>query len=465
MTDQGLLARLEAHRTIGKAPREELEWIVAHGTLERLEPGELPPQSQAVDSLMVVLTGRMLIRVDRGAGPRKVLEWVGGDVAGLLPYSRMTAAPGDVTVVEPLEAVRVHRDHFRELVARCPTITATLVHVMLDRARQFTFSDYHDEKIMSLGRLAAGLAHELNNPASAVVRGAKALQDQLDQLDKSSRALGAAGLSEFLLRKIDNVRALCTPDTIARSAVERADREETIDAWLRAHRIDAVDVEALARSAITLDALDDLARALDDRTLPLAIRAITSSRVAHRTASEIETASSRIHSLMSAVKGFSRFEQAAVPSAMSIVQGLRDTLAVLNSKARAKNITVTLDIRSDVPQIVGVASELNQVWSNLIDNAIDASPESGQVKVVACREVDGQLVVKVIDHGDGIPPHLQSRVFDQFFTTKPQGQGTGLGLDIARRIVRSHDGILEFDTRQGLTEFRVRLPPATTSIS
>ncbi len=465
MSDPGLMARLDAHRTIGKAPREEREWIAAHGTLERLEPGQMPAaeQMRAIDSLIVVLSGKMLIRVDRGAGPRKVLEWNAGDVSGLLPYSRMVTAPGDVTVVEPTEVVRVHRDHFRELTAKCPEITTMLVHAMIDRARQFTFSDFHDEKMMSLGRLAAGLAHELTNPASAVVRGAKALHEQLDAVDASSRALGAAMLGPDLLAQIDRVRALCTPDAVARSPIEQTDREDAIDTWLHAHHIEHADVEALARSSVTLDALDELARALDDRTLPVAICAITSSRVAHRTAGEIEAASARIHSLVSSVRGFSRLDQSRVPVALSIVVGLRETLDVLNSKARGKMVSVNLDIAPDLPQVVGVASELNQVWANVLDNAIDASPAGGQVQVVACREVDGKLVVKIIDHGPGIAERDRPRVFDQFFTTKPQGEGTGLGLDVARRIVLSHDGLLEFVTRPGRTEFRVLLPPAPTS--
>ena len=160
------------------------------------------------------------------------------------------------------------------------------------------------------------------------------------------------------------------------------------------------------------------------------------------------------------MKGFSRLDQSAAPVPFALGQGLRDTLAVLNSKARGKDVSVTLDIAADLPQVVGVAGELNQVWANLIDNALDAAPAKGHVQVIACRLVDGNVTVKVVDNGPGIPEQLRSRVFDQFFTTKPLGQGTGLGLDIARRIVRSHDGVLEFDTRPGRTEFRVVLPPA-----
>ena len=231
-----LVARLQQHRTIGSAPAEELAWLVAHGVILTLAPGErLLADQPVVDSLWVVLSGRFSIRIDRGAGPRKVMEWVGGDVSGYLPYSRMTSAPGDVTVEEATEVLTVHRNCFRELITGCPELTAMLVHVMVDRARQFTFSDFHVEKMNSLGRWAAGLAHELNNPASAVVRGAKSLHRQLDDLDASARALGAAGLSPAAVAMVDQVRKICESETgrVGRSPLERVDREDAIDAWLQ----------------------------------------------------------------------------------------------------------------------------------------------------------------------------------------------------------------------------------------
>jgi signal transduction histidine kinase len=465
MTEPDLIARLEAHRVLRGVPREELQWIVDHGEVETLEPGSLPITTRiTIDWLWIVLSGRVSLRVDRGVGPRKVDEWGAGDVTGLLPYSRLVASIGDALVEERAEVVRVEKGHFPELISKCHEITARLVHEMLDRTRRFTTFNFQSEKMASLGRLSAGLAHELNNPASAVVRGADALKGQLEDLDAASRALGAAGLPPAALEAVDRVRALCegAGQKVGRSPLERADREEAIDGWLRARHVDLPDVDALARSSVTIEALDELAAALDARTLPIALRAITASRVAQQTAAEIEAASSRIHTLVTAVKGFSRVDQGAGPARFSIEQGLRDTLAVLNSKARGKDVAVTLEITKDLPQVNGVAGELNQVWSNLLDNALDAAPQKGHVQIKAGRFVDGKVVVKVIDNGAGIPPELQTRVFDQFFTTKPIGQGTGLGLDIARRIVRSHDGVLEFDSRPGCTEFRVILPAASS---
>ena len=197
-----LEARLKAHRLLGGMPPEELAWVAAHGFVRHFEVGELiSPHEMPIEGLHVVLSGHLAIYVDRGDGPRKTLEWRSGDVWGQLPYSRMKSAPGDVVAEEPTEALTVPREHFPELIRQCPQITARLVHVMLDRARHFTSSDLHDEKMRSLGRLAAGLAHELNNPASAVVRSAKLLLEGLVAAEEASRELGAAQLTPSPARR------------------------------------------------------------------------------------------------------------------------------------------------------------------------------------------------------------------------------------------------------------------------
>ena len=460
-----LIERLAAHRTLAATPRQQLAWVASHGRLLHFAPGEtVLPKTGPVEGLYVVLSGHLSIRIDRGAGPRRAMEWRAGDVTGLLPYSRLVAPPGNVVAEEPTEAVLVGREHFSDMIRECYELTSILVRVMIDRARHFTSSDLHDEKMLSLGKLAAGLAHELNNPASAVARSSKALADSVAEAESASRALGAAQLSETQLVAVDKVRETCLAPSVKllQSPVERADREDALAGWLERHASDPTAAESLAESVISLERLDHLAEVLDGATLDLALRWVAAVCTTRRLASEIETAASRIHTLVAAVKGFTYMDQSTVPMPVDVGRGLADTLAVLKAKARAKSVGVTVTVEPELPWIQGFGGELNQIWVNLLDNALDAASDSGHVEVRATQQ-PGSIVVSVIDDGPGIPAEIRERIFDPFFTTKPIGHGTGLGLDIVRRLVHRHSGEIDVDSRSGRTEFRVTLPTASSS--
>jgi signal transduction histidine kinase len=461
LTHGSLVERLVKHRMLGAAPREQLEWLATRATLHRFAAGDVVASSgEGVHSLSVVLSGHLAIRVDRGAGARRVMEWRAGDVSGVLPYSRLTASPGTTTAEEPSEVLMVHRDHFPEMTARCHELTAILVHVMLDRARRFTSSDLHDEKMRSLGRLSAGLAHELNNPASAVARSAQELSARLFEMEATALALGSVGLTSEQLTKIGRVREkCCKPGSGSLTPLERADRDEAVVAWLARHRMREDIAEALAESDLGVEDLEPLAEVLDHDALEFALRSIGAGHRARRLALEVETAAERVHALVGAIKGFTYMDQTNVKKPVAIGQGLTDTLAVLGAKARSKAVTVTVRVAEDLPAVEGFGGELNQIWANLIDNAIDAAPESGRVEVSAMGN-GNSVLVRVVDDGPGVPEELKERIFEPFFTTKPQGQGTGLGLDIVRRLVRQHDGEVEVESRPGRTEFRVTLPRA-----
>jgi signal transduction histidine kinase len=457
--DTSILDRLSAHRLLAGAPPDQLAWLAARGHLEKLEAGAvLTPKGGAVRGLFIVLSGHLSIHIDRGAGPHKAMEWRGGDITGVLPYSRLAATPGDVKAEAPTEVFMIPREEIPALIRDCGDVTAILVHVMLDRARQFTSSDLQEEKMSSLGRLAAGLAHELNNPAAAVARNAKGLRSGLSELEAASRALGAAGLSEAQEAAVERARGLCMRaggTTFGRSPIEQADREDALAAWLGRHDVDVAAAEALAESAVTLESLDELAGALDGAALRAALPWLIAGCATYRLASEIEASASKIHNLVAAVKGFTYMDQATMPKPVDIRQGLADTLAVLNGKARGKSVSVSLDAPAELPRVPGFGGELNQVWANLVDNALDAA--RGRVEVTAGRR-GPSVVVRVVDDGPGLPAEIRERIFDPFFTTKPVGQGAGLGLDTARRIVRKHRGEIEVDSRPGRTEFRVTLP-------
>jgi signal transduction histidine kinase len=451
--------RLSAHRLLAGAPPDQLAWLAARGRLLHLEAGSVLSQKNLpVLGLYIVLTGHLSIHIDRGAGPQKVMEWRGGDVTGFLPYSRLVAPKGEVKAEEPTEIWLIPREEIPALIRDCYELTAIFVHVMLDRARQFTSSDLQDEKMSSLGKLAAGLAHELNNPASAVARSAQGLRLRLSEVETTSRALGAARLSQAQQAAVDKASERCLASagmTFGRSPIEQADREDSIADWLKRHHADEAAAESLAQSAVTLEALDQLAGALDGDALRAALAWLVADCATYQLTSEIEAAASRIHNLVAAVKGFTYMDQATMPKPVDVGQGLSDTLAVLNAKARGKKVGVSLEVEADLPRIPGFGGELNQVWANLVDNALDAAKD--HVAVAAGRQ-GPSVVVRVVDDGPGMPPEIRERIFDPFFTTKPVGQGTGLGLDMARRIVRRHQGQIEVESRPGHTQFSVTLP-------
>lgn len=457
MTTPDLVDRLAAHRSVGGAAREELAWLAEHGSLRDLTTGEvLTPKGVSPEGLFVVLAGRIAILVDRGAGLHKAMEWRAGDITGLLPYSRMVGPPGDTIAQEASTILAVHRDHLREMIRECHEVTSILVHNMIDRARLFTSSDLQDEKMVSLGKLSAGLAHELNNPASAIERSAALLERELDDADRASRTLGAARLTDVQLAALDAVRASClaTPTGGVLSPIEQAEREEAIADWLTTHGLDANGAEALAETAVTFEALDLIASAVGGPALEAVLQWAAAGCSARSLASEIRDAATRIAGLVTAIKGFTHMDRAAVAEPVDLTHGLQNTVAVLRAKARGKSAAVVIEVEADLPLVRGLVGELNQIWANLIDNALDAVGDSGRVEVRASRE-HGHVVVRIIDNGSGIPGPIREQVFDPFFTTKPVGSGTGLGLDIVRRLVRHNDGEIAFESRPGRTEFRV----------
>ncbi len=457
-----LVDRLASHRTLGGAPREELEWIATHGNFVHMEAGQIVARkNDPADFMFIQLSGRTTAAIDRGSGMRYMLETRGGDVTARLPFSRMQSTIADVVTDEAVDAIAVHRDAFPEMIRACPVVVETLVHHMLDRTRALAATTMHDDKMMAMGRMAAGLAHELNNPASAAARSAKLLHEAMIEAREAWRVLCSASLTEDERAKVEALadQSLVPATTGVFSAIERSDREEEVMEWLDDHDADHAPAATLAESGVTTDTLDELAGAFSGHTLDVVLRWVAADYTARSLGTDVERAAVRIHDLVSAVKRFAYVDRAAAPEPASIAQSLMDTVAVLATKAKSKAVAIRMDVPADLPSVLGRAGEINQIWSNLIENAIDAVPPNGEINVVA-RYVDGDIVVRVIDNGPGIPAELQTRIFDPFFTTKSIGQGTGLGLDIALSAVRAHGGQLALESQPGRTEFRVTLPVA-----
>jgi signal transduction histidine kinase len=460
MAEHDMMTRLSQHRALGGAPVSEHEWLAAHGELRTFEIGDvITAKGEQAKTMNVMFRGHVVIWMDRGVGSHKIFEWKAGDVGGVMPYSRGASPPSDAVAEEPGEFLAVHKDLLPEMIRECPVVTAILVHAMVDRARQFTSSDLRDEKLKSLGKIAAGLAHELNNPASAVIRSAKSLTESLNTAVSATRQLAAAELTDEQFAAIEATRLMCSGSSPIRglTAVARADRQDEISDWLVDHRVDESCAVPLGDTGVTIDGLDELASQVKGGALDASLRWIAACCAVRALSGEIETAATRIHDLVGAVKGFSYMDHAPTPEPVDIRRGITDTIMMLGAKTRAKSAHVSVEIPVDLPRAHAVGAELNQVWMNLIDNALDAVQQGGQVRVTAARELD-QVVVSITDDGPGVPPEIQGRIFDPFFTTKGVGQGAGLGLDIVRRLLQRHDAGISVDSEPGRTEFQVRLP-------
>ena len=413
-----LLERLTSHRTLAAVPREQLEWLVVHGYEHTLEPGDiLTPSTGPVKGLHVILSGHLMIRVDSGAGPRIVMEWRGGDVTGVLPYSRIRKPPGSVVAEERTTILSVDAAEVPRVIRECPDLTTVLVHVMLDRARVFKSSELLDEKMSSLGRLAAGLAHELNNPASAVSRSSKTLVEKVGELEITTRRFCGLNLSDSQCEAISALRQAHSAEWPRLSALELSDRIDALEAWMEAHQIEGLDPAPLVDAGFTSADLEKLTDAVGAANAMPVLAQLTTSLSVRQLVGEIETAATRIHTLVSAVKGFTYVNQQATLQPIAIGRGLADTITVLRSKAKTHKVKIDVQVPEDLPSVEGYGGELNQVWANLVDNAIDATP-GGHVRLEASA-ADGKVIVKVIDDGKGIPPEVLPREWLQLADSVP----------------------------------------------
>ena len=349
---------------------------------------------------------------------------------------------------------------FPEMINKCPLFTAHTVHSMIDRTRIHTTSDLQDEKMISMGKLAAGLAHELNNPASVNVRNAKLLRESQSDADSALRMLHKVGLTEKQLDQMESLRSVCIERShnAVLSPLQKSDLQDDIGEWLEQNQMDSIHAGPLADLAVTIQELDKLQDTLPGKVLEIVLNWIVASCKVQILSVEIEKASNQIYKLVDAVKKFTYMDNLAEKELIDVETGIKDSLRVLDSKSKTKSADITLKIGRDLPLVRANGAELNQVWFSLLDNALDAIPKSGKIRIKAGLETD-LIKVRIIDNGPGIPRDRIDRIFDPFYTTKSPGQGTGLGLDLSRRIIRRYNGDIYVRSEPGKTEFCVNLSP------
>lgn len=314
---------------------------------------------------------------------------------------------------------------------------------------------------MALGKLSAGLAHELNNPAAGVTRAANDLLMTLKELRAADLRLCRHDLTveqQDTIRKFEDAALDHMPTTAQANSLEQSDKEDLVALWLEGHGVnDAWKLSGnLVEAGIDEEGLQRISDFLEKDAFDDVLARVNAQLSAVKLASEIKVGTTRISELVGAIKEYSYMDQASVQE-VDLHRGIESTLLILKYKLKKKNIEVIRDYAEDLPHIKAYGSELNQVWTNLIVNAVDAMSEGGTLKIRTKKEPT-DVLVEIRDSGAGIPADLRLRIFEPFFTTKPVGEGTGLGLDTVSRIVRKHRGNIRFESKPGDTCFQVRLP-------
>jgi signal transduction histidine kinase len=449
-------------------PAEQLRWFVENAEERRLQPGEvLFRKGDAADYMLVYLEGEAHSRRDENMADGFVYIARAGDptteVTGKLPFSRMSAYPATSHAVTPVRVLVFPERLFPEMFQRMPALAQRLVGVMSDRVREMTKAADQRDKLMALGKLSAGLAHELNNPAAAARRAADELLAALEEMRAADLGLCRHHLSpeqRAAVAEFEQAAVARGASSQAMNALEQSDREDEIGAWLEARGVNEgwSVAQSLVEAGIDVAALDELRSRVGDGAFADVLARVGAQLSVARLAADIKTSTGRISELVLAVKEYSYMDQAPLQE-VDLHKGLDNTLLILKHKLKKKSINVVRDYAAEVPRLTAFGGELNQVWTNLIDNAVDAMAEGGTLRVRTKRE-PLDVLVEIRDDGAGIPEDVKARIFEPFFTTKAVGEGTGLGLDAVLRIVRRHRGNVRFESKPGDTCFQVRLPLA-----
>jgi predicted CoA-binding protein/signal transduction histidine kinase len=445
-------------------PEEDLDRLCQMVEEVHLAPGEeLFAEGSIGDKAYVIELGE--VEIIKTSANRPVLLAVrrSGDVIGEIALLEAGPRMAAVRARSKSRLLSIGQKQFDSLLETSPTASQILMRQVVDRLRTTNSALRQSEKMAQLGTLTAGVAHELNNPAAAVKRGADQLEDAIAAFGLAQAALGALGLSVEQQAAMDRLneqtRASAGKPQDNLDALTRSDREYELEDWLDERG--APDAWELAPALVNLgydvDGLATFAADFAPEHLPAVVGWLSASYGVYNLLAEIGQGAGRISEIVKALKAYAYLDQAPV-QAVDLHEGLDNTLLILRSKL--KQITVVRDYAADLPKIQGYGSELNQVWTNLLDNAADAISNQAEPTITIQTERRGEWVrVRVMDNGPGIPPEIQSRVFDAFFTTKEPGKGTGLGLEISYNIiVNKHRGDLRLFSRPGLTCFQADLP-------
>jgi signal transduction histidine kinase len=440
-------------------PLDDRLWLARRGQEVIAAAGDVLFEEDApAEHMILILRGEIHVRRQRG-GPMALFIGRTGQMTGVLPFSRMKGYGGQGFAISAVWALLIHKALFPEMLQAIPTMGQRVVSTLLDRVREVTRIEQQAEKLTALGKLAGNLAHELNNPASAAQRAASSLVAELRANRQNRFKLVNLCLSEEQVRAVEGWEQAI----LSRPAADQAPdangliaREEAIRTWLGSLGCGEVWEVApqLAEQGVTVADLQELHTHLAANETCVSLQFFARYLRSSRSVETLVNSTARIFDLISAVKAYSYMDRAPILE-VDVPAGLDATVQML--KSRMSNIQIEREYEPDLPPISAYGSELNQVWTALLENALDALGNQGRLRLT-CRLEGEMLLVEIWDTGPGIPPELQDRIFEPFFTTKAPGHGLGLGLDNAMRIVRKHRGHLSVRSQPGSTCFRVRIP-------
>lgn len=445
---------------------DQLERLVKMGQQVVLQPGDvLIREGDPGDSLYVVLEGEFEVTKQSGSGEVVIAHRGAGEVMGEMSLLDNEPRSATVRALTACRLLKIDQESFHKLLEGSPSAARAILKTVTSRLRNTEAMLRQSEKMAALGTLAAGVAHELNNPAAAVRRAAAQLRSALRQVEQVDMAFNALPLDPERRAAFARWREQVERETMQLPQLDplaRADLESEVQEWLEAHQVqDAWEVAPrLSELGFKPARLDELISMFSPDQLPPVLTWLAARGNVEALLDELASSGERISTIVKAIKSYSYLDQAPVQE-VDVHAGLEDTLVILRHKLK-QGITVKKEYSRALPRIEAYASELNQVWTNIVDNAIDAMKGEG-VLTIRTRPEGERAIVEICDNGPGIPEEIQTRIFDPFFTTKPVGSGTGLGLHISYNIVvLKHHGQITVESHPGNTCFKVALPVSMT---
>jgi signal transduction histidine kinase len=450
---------------LNELPQEHLQWIIDHSLYKEYEDGtQIKKTGEDADVLIMMLEGEVSFYMDvKGLlvyYHHFANDTTSGGVTGLLPYSRMKKYPGCSFAAGKLRTLQLNKQYFQELEHLNPDLIQRLIGYMTERAKSFATTQMQQEKVSALGRLSAGIAHELNNPASAINRIADELTKKLEL---------NYHLTETLLQHkinaedIKNIRRLAeekrSANKLKLTAIQRMEIEDEIASTLEQLGLTGNNEasETFVEAGFVAEDFEKLRGGLNRNAFGQVLQWLENLLSSERIINDLDEASTRISNLVGAIKSHVHMDRTNDLQPTNIQTDIENTVTLLGHKLREKNISVKKTFCENFPDVPAFVGELNQVWTNIIDNAIYAVEKNGEI-IIETKCDDANVNIKIIDNGSGIPPEILSRIFDPFFTTKKVGEGTGIGLDLVNRIIKRHKGEIKVNSKPGRTEFTVCIP-------